>query len=143
VVLVTKTLIAGRRRLSLCQGIDLIVVNQIGDVMIAAQRVEEVIPALSVAIAVTAHSENRQLRIGHLGPGSRGERSAVKDVEHVAVEVVRQFARLADTRDHEHPVGLDVELNEGALDRCQDGEIAAARAPGGGPPPVVRHLDHG
>ncbi len=134
--------VAGGRSLALCQGVDLIVVNQVGDVVIPPHGVEEVVSAFSVAIAVASHRDDCQLGVGDLGPGGGGEGAAVQHVQHVASGVVRQLPGLADAGDHQHLVGFKVQLHKGLLQCVEDTEIPAARAPGRLASSVVGHLHH-
>ena len=64
--------VAGGRGLTLGEGVNLVVVDQVGDVMIPPHGVKEMVTAFSVAIAVASHRDDGQLGIGDLGPGGGG-----------------------------------------------------------------------
>ena len=84
-----KTDIAGGGCLSLGQPVDLIIMHQIGNIMIATGSMEKMVAPLAVGIPVAADGDDYQLRIGNLGADSWRNRSAMQGVEHVASGVVR------------------------------------------------------
>jgi hypothetical protein len=71
-------------------------VDEHGDVGVAPDIVDEVIPPLAVDVAIPARHHDRERRIGHPDPQRRRESPAVEPVEDVDVHVVRQFRRLSD-----------------------------------------------
>jgi len=90
---------AGGRGLALGQAVHHVVVHDVGDVGVAADRVDEVVAALSVHVAVPADRHDRQRRIGRLDGRRRRQRPAMQPVEYVALLVVWQLGGLADAGD--------------------------------------------
>src|SRR3989338_6317696 len=64
-----KTRIAGRRGLSLCQAVHLIVMYYQGYVYVPSYGVEEMVPTLTVAIPVSGDGQYRQFVVGQPCPG--------------------------------------------------------------------------
>ena len=88
-----------RRRLALGHSVDVVVHHDVGQVDVAPARVQEVIAADRVAVAVAAGDEHRQFGARDLEAGCRGERAAVHAVEAVAGRVRGNARRAADAGD--------------------------------------------
>src|ERR1041385_4035242 len=69
--------------------------------------------------------------IAELDPGGDGKGAAMQGVHAIGVDVTRQIRRAADTADDADLVRREAELEHGGLERSEDGEVAAARAPVG------------
>jgi len=137
-----ETDIARRRRLPLRQTVDLIIVNQVGDVMIAPHGVDEVIAAFTISIPIAADGNDSQLRVGTFRANSRWYRPAVEGIEGVALQVMRQFTCLSDAGDHEYLMRLETEPDERLFNRIQYPEVTAARTPGAFQSLIVRYRYH-
>ena len=61
-----ETQVAGRRCLPFGKAIDLVVMYQVGNIVIAAQGVEEMVPAFPVAIPIATHGDNHKFRVDYL-----------------------------------------------------------------------------
>src|SRR5690606_37027715 len=122
---------AGGRHLAFGQSVDLVVHDDVGDVHVAPDRVQEVVPADGVAVAVAPGGQHRQVAVGQLQAHGRRQRAPVHDVEVVAVDVVADFARAADARDDGYLVGRLAQLEQRPLQGGQNAEVTAAGAPPG------------
>ena len=118
-----------RRGLSFGQPVDAVVEDDVGHVDVAAAAVDEVAGADAIPVTIAAHRDHGQLVVGQLGTGRHRQRAPMEGVQPVGVDVVRGLARAANAGNHRHPVGRDLQLKERLLDRAQDTEVAAARAP--------------
>ena len=119
----------GRRGLLLRQPVDLVVVQEDGQVHVVPDRVDPVRRADAAAVAVAGVDEHRQVRPRHLDALGDRERAAVDAVEAVGLHVVREAARAADSG-HEHgALRSEILVAAQALDRREDGVVAATAAP--------------
>ena len=125
-----ETALAGGRGLALGQAVDHVVVDDVGQVRVAADAVEEMVAALAVHVAVAALGDHGQARVAR--PDGRGRRQgpAVQPVEVVGVDVLGQLGRLADAGDEHGLLRVKLQLGQGFADQFEDAVVAAARAPG-------------
>src|SRR5690606_8917596 len=72
-----ESLLAGGRVLALGQGIDLVVLDDVGQVDVAAAGVDEVVAADAVGVAVAVDHEHRHLRVREAEAGRDGQGPAV------------------------------------------------------------------
>jgi hypothetical protein len=89
-----------------------------------------VVPADAVAVAVPAGRDDRQFGVSELGSPRDGQRPPVDRVEAVGLEVARELARAADTRDEQDLLRVLAELRGGSFQRLEDAEVTTARTPG-------------
>ena len=122
--------VAGGGRLPLRQPVHLVVVDEHGDVGVAPDVVDEVVPPLAVDVAVAAGHHDGERRIGHPDRQRGGQGAAVETVEDVDVHVVRQFRRLSDPGDQDDLVLRLPRPLQRFFHRVQDREVAAPGAPG-------------
>jgi hypothetical protein len=113
------------------EAVDLVVHDDVGQIEVAAHGVDEVGHADAVAVAVAAHRHDVQVVVGERGPGGHGQRASVQAVHTVRVDEPGQVRRAADAGDDQHVVGLDLQLDDGFLQRLEDAEIPATRTPVG------------
>ena len=123
-------LVGGGRGLALGQGVNLVVVHHQGEVGVLAQRRQEVVAPLTVAVAVPGRRHHFESMIGQADAGGHRQGAAMDAVNHVALEIVREFPRLADTRDDRDVLRANRQLRQGLLEGLEHGKIAAARTPG-------------
>ena len=119
----------GRRQLPLGETVDLVVHHDVGEVHVAAHRVRHVPAADREAVAVAARDEHQQLGVRELDPLRDRQRPAVHAVEAVGGGVARDPARAADPGDERDLVRRAADGGERPVDRLDDAEVAAARAP--------------
>src|SRR5712691_8982306 len=81
------------------------------------------------AVAVAAETEDLYLRVRELHSGLVRERAIMESVNPIGLHVMDRLRGTADSRDDRDAVGLHLQLGEGHLDRPQDAEVPAARAP--------------
>jgi len=93
-------------------------------------RVDEVVPADPVAVAVTAGGDHFEVGVRELRGAGHGQRAPVDRVEPVRVEVAVQLAGTADTGTQQSFLGRAPDFRERLLERLQDAEVAATRTPG-------------
>ena len=122
--------LARRRGLPLGQPVDVVVHDDVADVEVAARGVDEVAAADGEGIAVAAQRQHLQVRVGDLDARRDRHRPAVHAVEAVGRHEERQAAGAADARDHHDVLGSVALLAHRVVERVQDAEVAAARAPG-------------
>src|SRR6185503_17523305 len=86
---------AGRRGLPGRQAVDLVVHDDVGQVDVAPHRVQEVVAADAVAVAVAAGHDRLHLVVGQRGAGRDGQRATVQRVHAEGVDVAGQVRRAA------------------------------------------------
>lgn len=118
-----------RRGLACRQAVEVVVVDEVGQVNVAADGVDEVADALAVGVAVSRVSDDGQLVVSQLDADSHGQSPAVNAVKGVEVVKIRTVGRAADAKNHGHLVRLEAELRQRRFGGRKDAEIAAARAP--------------
>ncbi len=118
--------------LALGEAVDAVVMHDQGDIEVAADVVEEVVPALPVDIPVAGFGDHNEGLIGDLYPGRRGQGPPVQAIEAVHPHVVDDLRGLADPGDEHHPMVGDPKLGQRCGQRLPDGEVPAAGAPGHG-----------
>src|SRR6185503_9472512 len=116
-----------------------VVLDDIGHVDAAPDRMRELAEADRGAVAVARDAEIDQIAVGQVGAGQHAGHAAVHGVEAVAgtEEVVGRLAGAAYAAQLGDAVGLDVELPAGLHDGAGDGVVAAAGAQRGDPAFVV------
>ena len=119
----------GRRCLLLRQAVDVVVVQQHGDVHVVADRVDPVRGADAAAVAVAGVHEHVQVGPRHLDALGDRQRPAVDAVEPVGAHVVRQAARAADAGDEDRLLRLQPLVAAEPLHGREDRVVAAALAP--------------
>ena len=118
-----------RRDLALGEAVDLVVHHQVGDVDVAAGGVREVARADGEAVAVAADRDDVEVGVGELHAHRHRQRAPVQAVEAVRRYEARQAAGAADAGDDDGLRGVEVELGERPVERGEDAEVTAARAP--------------
>src|SRR5690606_5600460 len=126
-----EALLTGGRVLSLGQRVDLVVLDDVGQVDVAAAGMDEVVAADAVGVAVAVHHQHRHLGVGQAEAGGHRQRPTVDGHEAVGVDVVGQFRAAADAADDHDLVGRDAQVGQGFLDGGEDGVVAAAGTPRG------------
>ncbi len=124
-----KALVAGRRVLPLSQTVDLVVLNQVHDIQVAACGMDKVTHAQPHRIAVAVDRDHLQTMIGQLGPRRHSHWTTVQGHEPVGPDIVRQLAATANAANHEHLVRRQADLHQPLLHRRQDAIVTAAGAP--------------
>ena len=119
----------GGRRLLLRQAIDLVVVQDHGQVHVVPDRVDPVRGPDRAAVAVASVDEHVQVRARHLDALGERERAAVDAVEPVGLHVVREAARAADPGHEHRALRREVLVAAQPLDRREDRVVAASAAP--------------
>ncbi len=119
----------GRRGLALRQAVHAVVMDDIQHVEVPAARVHEVAATDPEAVSVAAQAEDLELRIRELHPGRIGEGAPVQRVDSIGLHVVNRLRRASDPRDDRHAMRLHPQFREGHLNRPEDTEVAASRAP--------------
>ena len=100
--------------LALGEAVDAVVVHDQGDIEVAADVVEEVVPALSVDIPVAGFGDHNEGFIGDLCPARRGQGPPVQAIQAVHPHVVDDLGGLADPGDEHHPMVGDPSLANAA-----------------------------
>ncbi len=121
--------LAGGGVLALGQAVDPVVEEQDLQVDVAAQGVDEVVPADGQRVAVTGDDPDRQVAARGGQTGGDGGGPAVDGVHPVGVHVVREAGGAADAGDEDDVLPGQAEFGHEALDGGQDGVVAAAGAP--------------
>ena len=121
---------AGGRGLAFGQAVHHIVMHDVGNVRVPADRVDEVVATLAVHVAVTALGDDGQGRIGGFDGRGGGQGPAVQAVKDVRCEVMGNLGRLADARNEHEVRRLDPQLGQRPLEDFEDGKVAAPGAPG-------------
>ncbi len=120
----------GRRRgLPFRVAVDHVVHDDVRHVHIPPDRVDQVIEADPVSIAVAPGREHHEVAVGQLDPGRDRQRPPVVHVEPVRPEVRGDLAGAPDARHEDDPVRRHEEPGAGLLEGAQDGEVAASGAP--------------
>src|SRR5439155_1100057 len=114
---------------ALRQAVHAVVMDDIQHVEVPAARVHEVAATDPEAVSVAAQAEDLELRIRELHPGRIGEGAPVQRVDSIGLHVVNRLRRASDPRDDRHPMRLHPQFREGHLNRPEDTEVAACRAP--------------
>jgi hypothetical protein len=119
----------GRRRLHLGQAVDLIVVQEHGQIHVVADRMNPMRGADAAAVAVARVDEHVQIRAGD--PDALGDRQGapVDAVKAVGPHVVRKAAGAPDARDEHRLLRSQLLVTAQPLHGREDGVVAAARAP--------------
>ena len=85
----------GRRRcLPFCEAVDLVIVDYDRYIDIPPDVMDEVVSPFAIAIAVTGSHKDSQSAVRDLRGCRVGERPAVKSVNAIALDIVRQFRSL-------------------------------------------------
>jgi hypothetical protein len=71
--------------------------HQERDVGIPTNGVNEMVPTLSIAVAVSPYDNDSKLIVGQFGRSCDGKRSSMKSVYAIASHVMRQLGGLADS----------------------------------------------
>ncbi len=129
---------AGRRILPLGQAVDLVVLHDVGDVGVAAHRVNEVVAADAVAVAIAGYGDDLQVVVRQLDASRHRQGATVDAVVGVDPQVVGQLRAAADATDHQRLVRREAQPDQGLLQRGKDAEVAAAGTPGA----FLRRLVH-
>ena len=98
-------------------------------IKITSQEVDQVVSADTEAVAVAGDHPDAQVGIGQLDAGGHGGSPAVDGMKAVGIHIVGEPAGTTDTGDEYYLLLGMPQLREGFLHLCQDGIIAAARAP--------------
>ena len=120
-----------RRGLFLGQAIDLVVVQEHGQVHVVADRMNPVSRSDTAAVAVAGVDENGEVRASQADAFGDGQRAAVDAVEAVGLHVVREAAGAADARNEHGLFRTQPFVAAQALDGGEDGVVAATGAPAG------------
>jgi hypothetical protein len=102
----------------------------VGQIGVAPHRVDEVVAADPIAIAVATDHDNPEIMVAQASAGRDRQGAPVQRVVPIGRHVVGQLAAAADAGDHQHLVRIEVQAGKRLLDAGEDGEVAAARAPG-------------
>lgn len=106
-----------------------IVKQQDGHVQIAPQQVKQVVSADAEAITIAGDDPDREVGIGDFHAGGDSGGAAVDGVKPVGVHVIGESARAADARNDHEVFTRNAEFRQRALERVEDGVIAATGAP--------------
>src|SRR5262249_26694346 len=101
---------ACRRGLTGSEAVDLVIHDDIGQVHISSHRMQEMIAAYAVAVAIATDTDHLQIMIAELHPGADGQRTAVQRVHSVGVHEARKVRRATDTTDYNHLMRLETQL---------------------------------
>ncbi len=118
-----------RRSLLLRQAVDLVVVQQHGQVHVVTDRVNPVRGTDAAAVAVAGDHPHVEVGPGHGEPGRDRRRPAVDRVHPVGVHVVREAARAADAGDEHGLLGRQLLVAAQPLHGRQDAVVTASGAP--------------
>src|SRR5262249_38425768 len=121
--------VGGRRELALGQAVHAVVLDDVGHVDAASDRMRELAEADRGGIAVAGDAEIDQLAVGEVGAGQYRRHADLYRSEAVRIteEVVRRLRRAPDAGDLGDAVRLDRELEAGLDDRGGDRVVTAAR----------------
>ncbi len=119
----------GRGDLPLRQAVDLVVHHDGRDVEVAACGVRQVARADGEVVAVAAECDHREVRSRHLDAGGGGQRATMDAVVAVGIDEAGEAAGAADAGDDTEIVLIHVHRDERFVERREDAEVAAPRAP--------------
>ena len=115
--------------LALGEAVDPVVEQQDRQVHVAAQRVDQVVAADRERVPVAGDHPDVQVGAADGHPGGDGGGPPVDRVHPVAVHVVGEPRGAADAGDDDGVLPLHAQRRHHALERRQDGVVAAAGAP--------------
>src|SRR6266498_1664420 len=119
----------GGRRLPFGHAVNVVIHHDVRHVDVAPARVEEMIAADRVTVAVAASGEHGEIGTCDLETGRRRERAAVHAVKAVARRVRGNPRRAADARYDSDLMRRHADHRERLRHRAQDRIVAAAGAP--------------
>ena len=108
-----ESLDAGRRSLSGGQTVNLVVVDKVGYLNVAAHSMQKMVAADSVGIAVSGAADYFQFVIGQPDGGGHRQNQAVDTFKTVSLDEVRVFSGTADAGDQYREVRLKSSLADG------------------------------
>ena len=109
--------------------INAVVINNQGQVDIAASSMNQVVAADSGAVTVAAAHDNIQLGVTHFYAGSNGQCTTMQGVGSVEVQIAGATAGAADAADNSYIVLSQTLLINSLYNSAGDNTIAAAGAP--------------
>src|SRR6266700_7620807 len=118
-----------RRSLTLCQPIDPVIIENIGEIQISPSRVNEMAGADAQPISIATYSHDSQSRVSEASASSNWKHSTVECVKAVRVVKVRSLALASDSREDRHPVRFQLHFQQCHLNRVDDSEISATWTP--------------
>src|SRR6202011_4179489 len=112
------------------EAVDAVVLDDIGHVDGAPDRMRELAEADRGRIAVAGNAKIDQIAVGEIGAGQHRRHAAMYRVEavRVAEEIVRRFRGATDAGNLGDAMWLDRKLKAGLDDRCGNRIVAAAGA---------------
>ena len=140
-----RALVRGGRELALGETVHAVVLDDVGDVHVAAHHVAEVAEPDGRGVAVTGNSQGNQGVVADVGPGGHRRHAPVHrvDAEGLVHEVVGGLGGAADAAQLDDLARVHAAGEERAHDGRRDRVMAAAAAHGGFRPLVVlfRQID--
>ena len=121
--------LGGGRVLALGQPVDLVVEHQDVDPHVAAQRVDEMVPADGQRVAVARDHPHVEIGPARRQPGGDRRGPPVDGVQAVGVHVVRETGGTPDAREEHGALPAHAEVGHHHLHRGEDGVVAAPGAP--------------
>src|SRR5262245_63717508 len=101
---------AGRRDLSGCKAINLIVHDDVRQIDVAPHAVHEMVAADAVAVAVASGNNDLEIVIGKLGSRGYSEGASMQGVHAVGTKIPRKVGRTADAADGHYLMWLQIQL---------------------------------
>ncbi len=125
-----RAAVGGGRELALGQAVHAVVLDDVGHIHAAADRMGELAEADRGRVAVAGHAEIDQVAVGEISAGQDRRHAAVHGIEtvRIAEEIIRRLRRTADAGNLCHAMRLDGELEAGLDDGAGDRIVAAAGA---------------
>ena len=111
------------------KAVNFIVEHQDFEADVAAQHVNGVVAADGKRVAVAGGYPDVEVGANQFYAGSDSGRTAVDGVEAESVHVIGEAAGAADAGNENEFFARDAEFGEDGLYGCEDGVVAAARAP--------------
>ena len=125
--------LGGRRILALRKAVYAVVEKYYVYIDVAAYGVYEMVAANGEGVAVSAGLPDGKVRIGNLHAGGKRGGTAVYAVEAVGIHIIWKTGRASDSGNH-HVAFLFISqlcahFRQSSLEGCQNGMVAATRAP--------------
>ena len=109
--------------------INAVVINNQGQIDIAASSMNQVVAADSGAVTVAAANDNIQLGVTHLYAGGDGQSTAMQGVGSIKVQIAGATAGAADAADNSNVVLCQTLLINSLYNGTGDNTIATAGTP--------------
>src|SRR5450759_4271643 len=130
IAIASGSLGCGRRRLSFCQSVNLVVVHEQGNIRVPANCMKVMVSTLSVTVPISCNRNYVQRVVGKFCSRSYRQGSSMEPIKRMAFNIVGQFSSLSYPRNHKHFPRLNAKFDKCLLDGRKNLEVSASRTPG-------------